>query len=64
MLRKMRLLLFILLASLFVTACGQKGALYKSPEPVANQVASKTVSTNGLDKTEAAELQPSISQQE
>ncbi|MGI2172025.1 LPS translocon maturation chaperone LptM [Shewanella sp. MF05960] len=60
----MRLLLFIMLASLFVTACGQKGVLYKTPEPVANKVASQPVSTNVPDKAETTEQQPSISQQE
>ncbi|MEL4282163.1 MULTISPECIES: LPS translocon maturation chaperone LptM [Shewanella] len=30
MLRKMRLFLLLLLGSLFITACGQKGPLYKS----------------------------------
>ncbi|MGZ9897200.1 LPS translocon maturation chaperone LptM [Shewanella gaetbuli] len=35
----MRLLLLLLLASLSITACGQKGALYKSPDPQSNQSA-------------------------
>ncbi|WP_115016951.1 LPS translocon maturation chaperone LptM [Shewanella putrefaciens] len=33
MLRKMRLFLLLLLGSLFITACGQKGPLYKTPAP-------------------------------
>nr|WP_259394865.1 lipoprotein [Shewanella sp. SR44-3] len=33
----MRLILLMILASLFLSACGQKGPLYKSPEPEANQ---------------------------
>ncbi|WP_418346666.1 LPS translocon maturation chaperone LptM [Shewanella psychrophila] len=37
MLRKMRLCSLILFASLFVTACGQTGALYKSPDKKDNQ---------------------------
>ncbi|MDD8061038.1 MAG: lipoprotein [Shewanella sp.] len=64
MLRKMRLLLFIMLASLFVTACGQKGDLYKSPEPVDNKVAPQPVSSNVADKTLATDEQTSILQQE
>nr|WP_223418799.1 lipoprotein [Shewanella inventionis] len=59
----MRLLLFIMLVSLFVTACGQKGVLYKSPEPVGNKVASTKVSKNASDNAEATTQQPSISQQ-
>jgi predicted small lipoprotein YifL len=64
MLRKMRLLLFIMLASLFVTACGQKGVLYKTPEPVVNKVAPKSASTDVLKQTEELDYQSSISQQE
>ncbi|NRB23108.1 lipoprotein [Shewanella sp.] len=37
MLRKMRLCSLMLFASLFVTACGQTGALYKSPDEQDNQ---------------------------
>ncbi|MGL5047367.1 MAG: LPS translocon maturation chaperone LptM [Shewanella sp.] len=33
----MRLFLLLLLGSLFITACGQKGALYRSPATEANQ---------------------------
>ncbi|RPA46264.1 hypothetical protein EGC79_13385 [Shewanella vesiculosa] len=64
MLKKMRLLLFIMLASLFVTACGQKGVLYKTPEPVANKVAPKSASTDVPKQTEVLDSQPSTSQQE
>ncbi|WP_254693735.1 lipoprotein [Shewanella sp. MEBiC00475] len=60
----MRLLLFIMLASLVVTACGQKGVLYKSPEPVVNKVAPQPASTDVPKQTEAFDSQPSISQQE
>ncbi|MCL1159059.1 hypothetical protein [Shewanella inventionis] len=52
-----------MLVSLFVTACGQKGVLYKSPEPVGNKVASTKVSKNASDNAEATTQQPSISQQ-
>lgn len=31
MLRKMRLFLLLMIACLSITACGQKGPLYKSP---------------------------------
>ncbi|WP_351018968.1 lipoprotein [Shewanella sp. AC91-MNA-CIBAN-0169] len=64
MLKKMRLLLFIMLASLFVTACGQKGVLYRTPEPVANKVAPKPASTDVPKQTEELDSQPSTSQQE
>lgn len=37
MLRKMRLFLLLMLGSLFITACGQKGPLYKSPSVEASQ---------------------------
>jgi predicted small lipoprotein YifL len=37
MLRKMRLFLLLLLGSLFITACGQKGPLYRSPATEVNQ---------------------------
>ncbi|WP_394201687.1 lipoprotein [Shewanella waksmanii] len=37
MLKKMRLFSLLLLGSLLITACGQKGALYKSPEKQDNQ---------------------------
>jgi predicted small lipoprotein YifL len=36
MLRKMRLFLLLLLGSLFITACGQKGPLYQTPAPEVN----------------------------
>ena len=38
MLRKMKLFLLLLLGSVLVLGCGQKGPLYKSPEPQDNQV--------------------------
>ncbi|WP_371833613.1 lipoprotein [Shewanella sp. H8] len=60
----MRLLLFIMLASLVVTACGQKGVLYKSPEPVVNKVAPKPASIDVPRQTEVIDSKPSISQQE
>ncbi|MGX9462015.1 LPS translocon maturation chaperone LptM [Shewanella sp. A14] len=60
----MRLLLFIMLASLFVTACGQKGVLYKTPEPAVNKVAPQPASTNVLKQTEELDSQPTISLQE
>ncbi|WP_432366015.1 LPS translocon maturation chaperone LptM [Shewanella frigidimarina] len=53
-----------MLASLFVTACGQKGVLYKTPEPVANKVAPKPTSTDVPKQTEELDSQPSTSQQE
>ncbi|MCL1068412.1 lipoprotein [Shewanella olleyana] len=37
MLRKMRLFLLVMLASLFVIGCGQQGPLYKSPDVETNQ---------------------------
>jgi len=37
MLRKMRLFLLLLLGSLFIMACGQKGPLYRSPATEVNQ---------------------------
>ncbi|QXP45020.1 lipoprotein [Shewanella eurypsychrophilus] len=37
MLRKMRLCSLIIFVSLFAAACGQKGALYKSPDKQDNQ---------------------------
>jgi len=37
MLRKMRVCSLILLGSLFIVACGQKGPLYKSPDKQDNQ---------------------------
>ncbi|CAM3501844.1 lipoprotein [Shewanella violacea] len=37
MLRKMRLCSLILFVSFYVTACGQTGALYKSPDKKDNQ---------------------------
>ncbi|SIQ97576.1 Predicted small lipoprotein YifL [Shewanella morhuae] len=37
MLRKMRLFLLLLLGSLFITACGQKGPLYRSPATEVSQ---------------------------
>lgn len=37
MLRKMRLCSLIFFVSFLVAACGQKGALYKSPEKQDNQ---------------------------
>lgn len=37
MLRKMRLFLLLMLGSLFITACGQKGPLYKAPAVEASQ---------------------------
>ncbi|MBW8186631.1 LPS translocon maturation chaperone LptM [Shewanella woodyi] len=37
MLRKMKLCSLILLTSLFIVACGQKGPLYKSPDKQDNQ---------------------------
>jgi len=60
----MRQLLFILLVSLLVTACGQKGALYKTPAPETNKVAPKPVGTNVPAKTEALDSQSLFSQQE
>ncbi|AAN57279.1 putative lipoprotein [Shewanella oneidensis MR-1] len=37
MLRKMRLFLLLLIGSLSITACGQKGPLYKSSPAEVNQ---------------------------
>ncbi|WP_256717980.1 lipoprotein [Shewanella sp. UCD-KL12] len=37
MLRKIRLCSVVILVSFFVAACGQKGALYKSPDKEDNQ---------------------------
>ncbi|GAA0779607.1 LPS translocon maturation chaperone LptM [Shewanella aestuarii] len=62
MLRKMRLLLLLLLASLLLTACGQKGPLYKTPALEDNQtavvpvVADTKITPVELDST--AEKQP------
>ncbi len=42
MLIKMKLLSILLLSCLFLTACGQKGPLYKSPEVQENQVQQQT----------------------
>ncbi|WP_244325676.1 LPS translocon maturation chaperone LptM [Shewanella aestuarii] len=42
----MRLLLLLLLASLVVTACGQKGALYKTPASEVNQTSEPAVEAN------------------
>ncbi|WP_442800717.1 LPS translocon maturation chaperone LptM [Shewanella sp. AS16] len=39
MLTQMRLLLLLMLASLFTSACGQKGPLYKTPATEANRPA-------------------------
>ena len=39
MLNKMKPILFMLLASVVLSACGQKGPLYKSPEQEDNQKA-------------------------
>lgn len=50
----MRLLLLLLLASLFVTACGQKGVLYKTPAPEVNQTSETAVEANATK--EPAEL--------
>ncbi|WP_168926902.1 LPS translocon maturation chaperone LptM [Shewanella donghaensis] len=33
----MRLFLLVMLASLFIIGCGQKGALYKTPDTETNQ---------------------------
>ncbi|NRD75744.1 lipoprotein [Shewanella sp. VB17] len=37
MLKKMKLCSLILLTSLFIVACGQKGPLYKSPDKQDNK---------------------------
>ncbi|MEC4726173.1 lipoprotein [Shewanella sp. D64] len=37
MLRKMKLYSLVLLVGFFITACGQKGPLYKSPDKQDNQ---------------------------
>lgn len=41
----MRLFLFVLLASLFTTACGQKGPLYKTPEAEVKSATKTTAPT-------------------
>ena len=53
-----------MLASLVVTACGQKGVLYKTPEPEGNKVTPKPVSSEMPAQTEVLDSQPSISPQE
>ena len=50
----MRLLLLLLLASLFVSACGQKGELYKTPAPEMNQTSEAASEANATK--EPAEL--------
>lgn len=40
----MRLFLLLMLGSLFITACGQKGPLYKSPSVEASQATKAEVS--------------------
>ena len=46
----MRLFLLLLLGSLFITACGQKGPLYRSPATEVNQ----------RKKVEASEPEPEV----
>ncbi|UJF22617.1 LPS translocon maturation chaperone LptM [Shewanella sp. OMA3-2] len=42
----MRLLLLLLLASLVLSACGQKGPLYKTPAPEDNKTSAAPVTTD------------------
>lgn len=44
----MRLLLLLLLASLGLSACGQKGPLYKTPAPEDNKISAAPVAA-GLE---------------
>ena len=46
----MRLFLLLLLGSLFITACGQKGPLYRSP----------TTEVNQPKKVEASKPEPEV----
>nr|WP_133182507.1 lipoprotein [Shewanella decolorationis] len=56
MLRKMRLFLLLLLGSLFITACGQKGPLYKSSAAEVSQ--SKKVKAPEREATLANPAEP------
>ncbi|MGL4448095.1 LPS translocon maturation chaperone LptM [Shewanella sp.] len=49
MLRKMRLFLLLMLASLLLTACGQKGPLYQTPEAEVTQPKKVDVSKVGSE---------------
>ncbi|WP_366861780.1 hypothetical protein [uncultured Shewanella sp.] len=51
MLRKMRLFLLVMLASLSIIGCGQQGPLYKSPEVETNQEEQKPQEPT-IEKTE------------
>ncbi|QBF83505.1 hypothetical protein EXU30_12985 [Shewanella maritima] len=57
MLRKMKLLFAILLASVLMTACGQKGDLYIPAAPEANQQAQSDANTakKAQEKSEQTE---------
>ncbi|UCX03419.1 hypothetical protein FJ709_02115 [Shewanella glacialimarina] len=46
MLRKMRLLLLLLLASLVLSACGQKGPLYKTPAQEDNKISAAPITAD------------------
>ena len=55
MLRKMRLFLFVMLASLFIIGCGQIGPLYQSPDVETNQDERKPQETTAEESQVKAE---------
>ncbi|GGN04641.1 LPS translocon maturation chaperone LptM [Shewanella xiamenensis] len=57
MLRKMRLFLLLLIGSLFITACGQKGPLYKSSPVEATQSKKNKPAKRDATPVQAAESQ-------
>jgi len=57
MLRKMRLFLLLLLGSLFITACGQKGPLYKSSPAEVTQPKKVKASESEAPPVDTAEPQ-------